>query len=82
MHTVQAPELHAAFQERNDGAPEPFDGIAEVWFESLDAMQAARGPEATKAGQELLEDERRFIDLPRSPMWVGGQHVIVDRTGS
>jgi hypothetical protein len=25
----------------------------------------------------LLEDERRFIDLERSPLWIGEEHVVV-----
>ena len=54
----------ARLQARNGGAPEPFDGIAELWFE---AQRGPRSPEAAKAAQELLEDERNFIDLPNSP---------------
>jgi hypothetical protein len=25
----------------------------------------------------LLEDERRFIDLPKSPLWWGQERVVV-----
>jgi len=25
----------------------------------------------------LLEDEKRFIDLPRSPLWWGQERVVV-----
>lgn len=41
-----------------------FDGAAEVWFESLAAMQALPG---TSPHEALLEDEHRFID--RDSMW-------------
>jgi hypothetical protein len=43
----------------------------------MDAFVAARHPEAQTAAIELLEDERRFIDLPNSPMWLGEERVIL-----
>lgn len=53
------------------GAPEPFDGVATLWFDSLEDMQAAGAtPEGRRAAKLLLEDERRFIDLARSPIWL------------
>ncbi|MEO1065475.1 MAG: EthD domain-containing protein [Actinomycetota bacterium] len=75
-HTLGEDGLHAALQRRNGGAPEPFDGVAELWFDSLDAFVADR-PDARTAAAELLADERNFIDLPSSPMWVGEEHEIV-----
>ncbi len=77
VRTVDASSLHKALQHRNGGAPEPFDGIAELWFDDMDAFVAARHPEAQTAAIELLEDERRFIDLPNSPMWLGEERVIL-----
>lgn len=77
VRTLDQPALHAAYQARNGGAPEPFDGIAELWFDSMEAMQRARTPEATQAGRELLADERNFIDLPNSPMWLGEEWTVV-----
>src|SRR5688572_10120771 len=58
----------AAGMRRVRGAPEPFDGVAELWWESEAAFRSARGPEAREAGRLLLEDEARFIDLSRSPL--------------
>jgi uncharacterized protein (TIGR02118 family) len=61
------------------GGPEPFDGIAELWWDSLEDLQAAIAtPEGAAAGAALLEDERRFIDLQRSPLWLSREHVIFD----
>lgn len=48
----------------------PYDGVAELWFENLDAIKANTQHEAVAAGSELLEDERKFIDLPHSPGWL------------
>jgi uncharacterized protein (TIGR02118 family) len=60
------------------GAPDEYDGVAELWFDSLEAVAAnAQRPEARAAGALLLEDERRFIDLPRSPLWWSRERPIV-----
>lgn len=75
MHTFDSPR-NDALRARN-GSDEPYDGVAELWYDSLDAMGGARSPEARQAARELLEDERNFIDLPRSPMWVAEEHELV-----
>ena len=61
------------------GAPEPFDGVAELWFDSIEDL-TSRGddPAARRAGRELVEDERKFIDLARSPLWLSEEHVIIE----
>ncbi len=60
------------------GAPAPYDGIAELWFTSAEDMAAAgKDPAAREAGLALVEDERRFIDLARSPLWLAEEHEIV-----
>jgi uncharacterized protein (TIGR02118 family) len=65
------------FRESRGGPPE-FDGVAELWFDSLEAVAAnSQRPEAQAAGALLLEDERRFIDLPKSPLWWGEEKPIV-----
>jgi uncharacterized protein (TIGR02118 family) len=64
------------------GAPEPYDGVAELWWESEEAYRAARRtPEAREAGRVLLEDEAKFIDLPRSPIWLNREEVIYPSLG-
>jgi uncharacterized protein (TIGR02118 family) len=56
-------------------APEPFDGIASLWFDSVEDLEAgAATPEGRRAARELLEDERNFIDLERSPLWFVEDH--------
>jgi uncharacterized protein (TIGR02118 family) len=60
------------------GAPPEYDGVAELWFDSLEAVAAnAQRPEARAAGAVLLEDERRFIDLSMSPLWWSEERPIV-----
>jgi uncharacterized protein (TIGR02118 family) len=58
-------------------APEPYDGVAELWWESEETYRAARrAPEAREAGRLLLEDEAKFIDLRHSPLWLNSEHVV------
>jgi uncharacterized protein (TIGR02118 family) len=66
----------AAGMQRVRGTPEPFDGVAELWWRDEAAFTVARGPEAREAGRLLLEDEARFIDLKRSPLWLNRENVI------
>ena len=64
------------------GAPEPYDGVAELWWESAESFRAAgRTPEAREAGRCLLEDEAKFIDLPRSPLWLNREEAIYPASG-
>lgn len=60
------------------GAPEPYDGVAELWWESEEAFRAARkNPGAREAGRLLLEDEAKFIDLTNSPLWLNREQPIL-----
>ena len=55
--------------------PEGYDGVAELWWDSFQDM--AQGEDAAKASALLLEDEKTFIDLAKSPLWWGREHVII-----
>ncbi|OLO27301.1 hypothetical protein BTR23_20470 [Alkalihalophilus pseudofirmus] len=55
-----------------------FDGIAELWWDSLNDLISALGtPEGAAADKVLLEDEKRFIDLSRSRLWYGVEREII-----
>ena len=59
-------------------APEPYDGVAELWFDSPEAIEEnGKTPEAAAAGRLLLEDEKKFIDLENSPLWFNDEHEII-----
>lgn len=76
MHSLPG-DVSAGIRASRDAPPE-FDGVAELWFDSVEAvMENGRRPEAQAAGALLLEDEKRFIDLPRSPLWWGQEKVVV-----
>ena len=76
-------QMHSATTELNDairagrGAPLMYDGVAELWWDSIEDLTAAmQSPEGQAAGLTLLEDERKFIDLTRSPLFLGEERVI------
>ena len=77
VHSVDDAISLAIAGPRN--SPEPFDGVAELWLDSLDALVAAgSSADGRAAAAALLEDERRFIDLARSPLFLAEEHVVVD----
>src|SRR5512143_3577719 len=77
MHTAAHP-LNAALQAGR-GGPEAYDGVAELWWDSFDDLAAATATDAGRAaGLALLEDERRFIDLAQSPLFVGEERPVLD----
>lgn len=76
-HSFADPRLAPSIQARG-GHAQPFDGVAELWWDSLeDIMEAGATREGRTAGRALLADEQKFIDLPNSPLFYAGEHVIV-----
>jgi uncharacterized protein (TIGR02118 family) len=70
--------LSAGIRASRDGPPQ-FDGVAQLWYDSLeDLATLADDPAARAAGRLLLEDEKTFIALPKSPLWWGEEKVIID----
>ncbi len=76
-------QLHSLPAEMSDnlrvarGGPEGFDGVAQLWWDSMEDVVGNQTPGAAEAGRKLLEDEMKFIDLPRSPLWWGEEKVII-----
>ena len=57
------------------GAKEPYDGITEVWFDSL-ASLGAPGTDGLDAARRLYEDEAEFIDFANSAVFLTEEHEI------
>lgn len=75
-HTLATP-MNDTLQ-RGYRSPDAFDGVAELWWNSVEDLAAARAtPEGRAAGRRLFEDERRFIDHAGSPVWFAQEHPIV-----
>ena len=72
-------DLDEAIAGPRGSEPRFYDGVAELWWDSLEELVAAFSSHAGQAAaQELLEDEQRFVDLPRSPLWLGEENVVID----
>jgi len=57
-------------QRRSD-----YDGMAELWFDDMEALLAARQSHEWKAS---TEDEKNFIDHNKVAYFVSEEHVIGD----
>ncbi len=79
-HTVFDPEL-AGLADARGFTGQPFDGVAELWFDSAQILYADENAPAAslQAARELLADEAELIDLPNSPIFVAQEHEIFDR---
>ena len=78
VHTIDDPANDAMAQARGGMEP-PYDGVAELWWNNHDEAAAAFETAAGQAaGEELLEDEKKFIDLPNSPLWFNYEYPQVN----
>lgn len=76
MHSL--PDAVSEPLRASRGAPEPYDGVAQLWYDSLEDLgRRMQDPAAIDASRRLLEDEEKFIDHARSPLWWGEERVIV-----
>lgn len=67
----------AAMLQASRGSAEPYDGIAEVWWDSRDDFDAGVStPQGLEAAKALLDDEARFIDLASSRLFLSEEHQL------
>ena len=59
-----------------DSRPPDFDGMAELWFDDVDALLAARESPEWKAS---TDDAVNFIDPDKVAYFVSQEHVILQR---
>jgi uncharacterized protein (TIGR02118 family) len=78
-HTITDPRMAAVIEARGCDI-EPYDGVAELWWDSIeDILAVLATKEAGDAGYDLLLDERKFIDQANSPIFYAEEHVLFDR---
>jgi len=76
LHALPGPLNEVLAASRH--APEAYDGVAELWFDDADTLaSSAASAEGMAAAAELAEDEERFIDHSRSPLFVAEEHGII-----
>ena len=61
---------------RERGSPTSFDGVAQLWWHDRTSTSEQKDA-ARRANAELLEDERRFIDLAGSPIFLVEDHEVL-----
>ncbi|MFA9407273.1 MAG: EthD domain-containing protein, partial [Candidatus Dadabacteria bacterium] len=72
-HTMDTP-INEGLRASRGMLPE-YDGVAEVWFESEEALvQGMSSPAGQKLGALLLEDERTFINHSKSSAFIVKEH--------
>jgi hypothetical protein len=60
------------------GLVEPFDGVAELWVESLEAIEGNWSTEKAKEYLEIFfKDEQNFIDWTRSTIMVAKENIVM-----
>jgi uncharacterized protein (TIGR02118 family) len=73
-----ATALDAGIRQSRGASQEDFDGVAESWFDSLEALIAATSTdEGRRAAKRLAEDEERFIDFSRSRIFFVDEEVVI-----
>lgn len=71
-------DLDDALAGSRGSEPRQYDGVAELWWDSVDDLVSATASEDGQTAQQaLLEDERRFIDVAKSPIWLGEEITVV-----
>lgn len=76
-HSAPENSAFALAKVRGSGG-EDFDGVAELWWRDMESYASGgQTPEGRAAGMLLLEDEARFIDLPRSPIFLADENEVL-----
>src|SRR4030081_2073272 len=71
-------DLDDALAGSRGSEPRQYDCVSELWWDSIDDhVQTAASEEGQTAQQALLEDERRFIDVANSPIWLGEEIAVI-----
>ena len=74
-HTFSSPEIAEFARAR--GWASPPDGIAELWWESEEALRQAFGSEAAARASQILEaDERVFVDTTKTAAFLTTEYEV------
>ncbi|HEX3782080.1 MAG TPA: EthD domain-containing protein [Pseudonocardiaceae bacterium] len=80
-HTIETP-VDEPLRAARSPEPEPYDGVAELYFDSVESLVASLSSTEVQAiGAALVDDEQRFVDVARSPIWITEEYVVLDATG-
>lgn len=79
---AKIPGLRRLVQSRRVAIPQDkyqaaFDGMAELWFDNIEALLAAR---QSREWKESSKDEANFVDSARTAYFVSEEQVVFERT--
>lgn len=64
---------------KDRGMPAAHDGVAELWWESVEALrQPYAAEEGRRAAALLADDEAKFIDFTRSSIALAEERVVIE----
>jgi hypothetical protein len=76
--TLPEPGIQERLRASRNASVALYDGYAELWWDSIeDLMKGRSTEEGAKAIGTLIEDERKFIDLAHSQLWLGTERAII-----
>ncbi len=81
VRTLSA-ELNREVGSSRPGIEPEFDGIAEIWLDSVEAYQRDwSSPEGMETMKGFLDDEKNFVDWSRSTVFLAEEKIMFDQTG-
>ena len=76
-HAFDDPRIAPAADARGCDVP-PFDGVAELWWDSAEDIVAAGATKAGRdAGRRLLADEANFIAAKESAIFYVEENIVI-----
>ncbi|MDW6004747.1 EthD domain-containing protein [Vibrio mangrovi] len=76
--SIESREIQSQMTSLRNMTDFDFDGIAELWYPSLEIHLNSRNTlEGAQALEEIIADEKRFIDLSRSRMWYSCEYTVL-----
>jgi uncharacterized protein (TIGR02118 family) len=77
-HTLDDP-MNEQMAKARGGMEPPYDGVAELWWPTRDALASSFSSAAGQAAsKELVEDEAKFIDFATSPLWLAYEYPQIN----
>ena len=78
-HSIEDPRIAPAVAARGCDVA-PYDGVAELWWDSMEDIVAAGATKAGRdAGRRLLADEAKFIAAKESTLFYVAENEVVSR---
>lgn len=83
-HTLNTP-INAEIAKSRGLEPAPYDGITEIWWESMeDFLAAVSTPEGQEAAKQYIADptvgEINFVDFAQSRAFLTEEHTVFDHS--